>query len=307
MLNVFKIAACSVSLLMLGTAAALAADTLDPSDPNDAITIDRKIHCSAEDGLPIVYHWQGRLYSRRLGERDTHLFNLQGMNVRQCVSVKDKKRGTGYRMVSREIMLYLDPKTDKLIDTWDNPFTGEEVEIIHVANDPVNSRGATFPVNRDGSDFSLPLRINNGKVFMIAEVPLFYTNALGGDFQTYVGNHYQAMEIFDFIADEDDLMDASSGVAYPTVAWVRVAQWLPWMEMGSRPGIMIANAAGQKLNSYDELPDILKDTIAERYPDYTAPPPGDDARPNETSWTVFKKVLSERMAKEGTKASAGGH
>ncbi|MEO0410633.1 MAG: DUF1838 family protein [Pseudomonadota bacterium] len=294
--------------LAIGATSALADDhKLDPNDPNDAITLNRKIHCSAEDGKDIVYHWQGRLYSRRQGERDRHLFNLQGMNVRQCVTVKDKKRGTGYRMVSREIMLYLDPKTNEIIDEWENPFTGETVEVIHVANDPVNSRGATFAKTRDGKDFTLPLRIKNGKVFMLAEVPLFYTNALGGDFQTYVGNHYHAMEIFDFIMEEDDILDASSPVAFPTVAWVRIAQWLPWMEMGSRPGLMVANAAGQKLNGIAELPQVLRGALEKRFPKYVSAPPPDDARPNETSWTVFKKKLSERMAKEKKSASAGGH
>jgi len=170
------------------------------------------------------------------------------------------------------------------------------VDVIHVANDQVNSRVTTYPKGRDGSDYSLPMRIKNGKVFMLAEVPLYYTNARGGDFQTYVGNHYHAMEIFDFIGEEADILDPDAAVSYPTVAWVRVAQWLPWMEMGSRPGVMVANAAGQKLNSFEELPDVLKDTIKERYPIYTAPPPVDDTRPNETSWTYFRKVLSERAA-----------
>lgn len=294
-------------LALLAGTPATAKDILDPSDPNDAITLNRKIHCSAEDSKEVVYHWQGRLYSRRQGERDRHLFNLQGMNVRQCVTVKDEKRGNGYRMVSREIMLYLDPKTNEVLDTWDNPFTGETVEVIHVANDPVNSRGATFPKTRDGKDFSLPLRIKNGKVFMLAEVPLFYTNALGGDFQKYVGNQYHAMEIFDFIMEEDDILDASSPIAYPTVAWVRIAQWLPWMEMGARPGLMVANAAGQKLNDIDELPKVLRKAIKKRYPLYASAPPVDDKRPNETSWTVFKKKLSERMAKEGKMADAGAH
>lgn len=286
--------------------AASAHGTLDMNDPIDAMTLNRKIQCSAEDGVEAIYQWQGRLYSRRQGERDRHLFNLQGMNIRQCVSMEDKERGKGFRMVSKEIMLYLDPKTSEIVDTWENPFTGETVEVIHVANDPVN-QPPSFAKRRDGSDYQLPLRVSNGKVFMMAEVPLFYTNALGGDFQSYVGNHYQAMEIFDFVADEDELMDADNPIAYPTVAWVRLAQWLPWMEMGSRPGMMIANAAGQKLNSFDELPDIMKDAIAKRYPGYVSAPPADDARPNETSWTLFRKVLTDRMEKEGKKAQSGGH
>jgi hypothetical protein len=36
------------------------------------------------------------------------------------------KRGTGYRYVSREILLYEDPVTEKPLTTWKNSWTGEE-------------------------------------------------------------------------------------------------------------------------------------------------------------------------------------
>ena len=29
--------------------------------------------------------------------------------------------------------------TGQIIDAWDNPFSGERVEVVHVANDPVNT------------------------------------------------------------------------------------------------------------------------------------------------------------------------
>ena len=34
--------------------------------------------------------------------------------------------------------------------------------------------------------------------------------------------------------------------------------------------------------------------LRERYPLYQTPPPLDDKRPNETSWTVFKKYIDEK-------------
>ena len=38
--------------------------------------------------------------------------------------------------------------------------------------------------------------------------------------------------------------------------------------------------------------DVSRQTFrSERYPEYKAPPPGDDARENETSWTYFKKKV----------------
>ena len=39
---------------------------------------------------------------------------------------------------------------------------------------------------------------------------------------------------------------------------------------------------------------LLRSVLTSRYPSYFEPPPLDDARPNETSWTVFRKHLEDR-------------
>ena len=75
--------------------------------------------------------------------------------------------------------------------------------------------------------------------------------------------------------------------------------------MRGRQGQMVFNAMGNKLKSFDELPKVLKDEIALNYPAYTAPPPGDDARPNETTWTVFKKMVDAERARSGDKPLQG--
>jgi len=87
---------------------------------------------------------------------------------------------------------------------------------------------------------------------------------------------------------------------------VRISDWMPWMKMRGRQGQMVFNAMGNKLKSFDELPKVLKDEIALNYPIYTSPPPLDDQRPNETTWTVFKKWVAE---KDGGKKPnpSGGH
>ena len=272
------------------------ADTLDLTDPAQALKATRKLYCSLEDGKPITYQWQGRAYSRVPGERDRHLFNVLGMNVRACSTVADADRGEGFRLVSREIMLYLDPETNDVLRRWSNPWTGADVEVLHVANDPVNFRAPLFPVGRDGQPYRFPGRTGGGKVFINVEVPLFYTNPLAGDFQGAAGNHYHAMEMFNFIMDEADLIDGDKDTTGAVVSWARVAQWLPWMQMGSRPGVMVFNTTGRKLESWDGLEQVLKDEIAANYPDYRRPPPADDARPNETSWTYYKKIVEQRRA-----------
>jgi hypothetical protein len=87
-------------------------------------------------------------------------------------------------------------------------------------------------------------------------------------------------------------------VAYPVVSWVRLAQWLPWMEMGDRAGLLYFNAMGRKLESFDQLSDTMKAEISASYPTFKAPPPVTDERRNETSWTYMKKIIDERANAE---------
>jgi Protein of unknown function (DUF1838) len=271
-------------------AAAAQARMLDPKVSVDAFEISKRLQCGEADGKQAVYHFAGNIYSRVEGEPDRLLFRAEGMNVRQCVTVNDPKRGKGYRLVSREVLFYIDPKSGEIVRKWTNPWSGETVDVMHINNDPVNSR-PSFPISADGKPATFTGRIEGKWLFMPFEVPLFYENVLGGAYQDYVGGKYHAMEIFDFIADANEMLDTKNATSYPSIAWVRVSDWMPWMKQRGRQGLLIFNATGSKLKSFDELPVIMKDEIAKNYPIYTAPPPGDDPRPNATTWTVFKAMI----------------
>jgi hypothetical protein len=284
----------TLALLLLATPAS--ARILDTTKPEDVMEIDKRMQCGVRDGVPAVYHWSGEVYSRVTGEPDRLLFKGEGFNVRQCVTVNDPKRGKGWRLVSKEIMLYLDPKTGAVLRDWANPWTGETVKVMHIANDPVSQR-PSFAASADGT----PIRFNGRRsgrwMLMPAVIPLFYHNVLAGEYQDYVGGKYHSMEIFDFTADADELLDTKYPTAHPTISWVRISDWMPWMKMRGRQGQIVFNAMGTKLKGFDDLPKVLKDEVAANYPGYTTPPPGDDPRPNATTWTEFKKqVESERKA-----------
>lgn len=284
------------------------ARTLDPDVPEDALEISKRLQCGVSADEPAVYHWSGNIYGRSPGVRDKLLFKGEGMNIRRCVEVEDPERGTGWRLISREIMLMLDPETGEVVDQWENPYTGETVEVMQIHNDPVNS-GPSFAVGRNGEPFRLSTLVEAGPyVFVPFEVPLFYPNPLAGDYQQYVGNMYHAMEIFDFAALKSDLYDTSKPTAYPMISWVRLSPWAPWMEMGGRPGQMVFNAMGRKLpGGFKELPDVLKNEIRENYPIYEQAPPKDDTRRNETTWTKFKMLTDAKREAAGEGAPTTGH
>ncbi|MGY4495006.1 DUF1838 family protein [Pseudomonas sp. TE3610] len=263
---------------------------IDLQHPHGALTALRKLHGSTLDGKPVIFHWSGHAWARREGEPDRLLFKVEGMNVRQCASLSDPLRGAGFRLVSRELMLYLDPVTGEPLRTWHNPWTQAEVAVMHVANDPVNLR-PFFERDAQGQPLESSFRVQGERVFAASEIPLFYPNPMAGDYQEYVGNQYHAMEIFDFVADRQTLLSEATDTADAALAWVRIAPWLPFMRMGSRPGLMVFNAMGQTVAAIDDLPTVLRDAITKDYPAYAQPPALDDNRTNATSWTVARQMI----------------
>ena len=275
---------------------AFAAD-LDPDDPDDALTIGRKIGCSTVDGEPITYWWHGKAYSRRQGERDRLLFHVEGMNIRTCSSVDDPEKGPGYKLVSRELLLYKDPETGDVLSTWDNPWTGETVDVLHVANDPVNF--TAHKIGRDGKPSTFSGDFLGNRWWQTNTFPLWYPNPLAGEYQQEIGGTYHATEMFNFMGDVESLLDPDTSTADVQVGWARMSDWLPWMMMNGREGVIYMHTAGRKLDSFDQLSDTMKAEIAEHYPEYDSPPPLDDARRNETSWIYYKKIRDgERQAPE---------
>ncbi len=287
-----------LSLVFLTSAACTAtASQLDPNDPDDALTIARKIQCSTIDGEQITYWWHGKAFSRRMGERDRLLFLVEGMNTRQCTTTSDPDKGTGYKLVSRELLLYKDPKTGEVLSQWENPWTGETVDVLHVANDPVNF--AASSIGRDGRPSTFPGTILGDKWWQTATVPLWYPNPLASEYQKEIGGTYHATEMFNFFGDVESLLDPDTTTADVHVGWARMSDWLPWMMMNGRDGIIYMHTAGRKLDSFDQMSDTMKAEIEKHYPEYVAPPPADDMRRNETSWLYYKKIRDgERQAPE---------
>ena len=281
----------AIALAMSLAAATANARTLDVGKPEDALIVGRKITCgTTEDGKVHYGTWWGRAYGRVSWEKDRHLFNVVGVNARQCATVKDPERGNGYRSVSREIMFYLDPKTNRVLDTWDNPYTGQKNTVVHVANDPVNMREPTFARGRDGTAAKIELEPFGDTYVNRSEIPLYYENALAGGYQKEMGGMYQAMEIFTRFLPKSLLDSNAKELKGNRLAWNRVSQWLPFMNMEGRPGIMIFVTAGGPVDKFEDLDPTLKDQINRNFPKYKEPPPLDDKRPNETSWTYYKKI-----------------
>lgn len=214
------------------------------------------------------------------------LFNFEGYNINRKIRQSD---GT-FLSLSREFVVYREPVASQILQVWMNPSTRKPNEVFYVANDPVNG---VF----DGPTPSFPLPSRN-PVYDIynTDVVLEYPNPLTPDNypRFSAGDIYDSVELFGFFANST-LLHSSTDISVPYIAtWMRKSEYLPWMEMGRTPGTLYYTTLSWKCNSgLSCVSDDIMQLINNDYPKYrTAPTTRED--PNETSWTVFKKVIDQR-------------
>ena len=76
------------------------------------------------------------------------------------------------------------------------------------------------------------------------------------------------------------------------------------MKMQGRSGMLVFTTVGGRVDSFKDLPQSLRREIEINYPAYKEPPPLDDARPNETTWTYAKKLIDAKRAASSTQRTA---
>jgi hypothetical protein len=231
-----------------------------------------------------VYYFKGAVRAQQPDKRAEKIFDFEGFNVARTVLDEN----SNWRMLTREVAVYRDPQTGKILETWENPFTGKDVKVLPVWNDPVNA-----VLGPKGSSSPTPVEDLGEEVCYSVDAFLTYPSPLPREQypQYSQSDIYQGAELFNFYAEKDDLADPQASSVSAEISWTRIGPWLPWMQMGDRPGEMVYHTRGYKVPSgVDGLPRELRQFVQERNPEFLHAPT-EYSTPNETSWTYFKKQL----------------
>lgn len=238
------------------------------------------------DGKKTFLPWTGSVYAFVPGEPKKHLFKIVGMSVSRCIANGENS----WDFTSRELTYYLDPETGEVLHKWENSWTEEVLPVVHVSNNPVQGTfKGLFPAKVDGdiTTFVFDLFSN-------------YPNPLAGDdrFLDYSPNPiYQAAELFKLTVPTEDLFNSKiASVSKLILSWDRIGPWVPWMKMGNKPGHLIYSANGQRVNNFEELPQLLQDEINTRVSLYKDAAKAKLDTEGMTSWTYFKKHFDEYLA-----------
>jgi Protein of unknown function (DUF1838) len=200
------------------------------------------------------------------GEAARPLVRFDGFSVCRLIAIPD-----GFRKLLREVVFYRDLRSGQLLEQWTNPWTGEVVPVVNVANDPFNYNITLYypePPSFGGKNeakppripFLLPWRDMGDKLLLTTDIHLFYPNALQPDKwpRESSGPMVQASEMFRYVIDRKAVEDPTRTSVTYNGTWNRITPWLPWMLLGTKPGHCLYVGDMGASDSLDVVPkDIL--------------------------------------------------
>ncbi len=270
------------------------AGPLDLAKPLDNLVALLKLQADLS-GAPVYGGFPGKAWAWIPDEGNVLLFNTYGIGAsRLAWSPEDQ----AFRLMHREALFYCDPKSGEVLDAWTNPLTGARLDVLHILNDPVNrvytlKGGPLAPpypymTNGDRIVFQLDvLRGSEKSPMSRKDYPLHAQQDL-----------YQSGELWAISGSLAEINDPRVTSASCHTSWKRVSPWLPFMEMGNRPGLMIYHSQSFKfMDGWGELPEPIRRYVDRNHPTYLEPPASwDGLAKNENTWTYSKKEIDRRRA-----------
>ncbi|MCU0375178.1 MAG: DUF1838 domain-containing protein [Chitinophagaceae bacterium] len=108
---------------------------LNLSEVKDNLDAYLKMRASLDTTEQPVFYASGKIYAYEPDKPWRHLYDFEMYNIARTQKMPGD---SGYYLLTREMLVYKDPKTGEILKNWTNPWTGEVVEVLPVWNDPVN-------------------------------------------------------------------------------------------------------------------------------------------------------------------------
>lgn len=155
------------------------------------------------------------------------------------------------RRLNKEVIFYTNPRTGEIIEEWTNPWTGENVKVVQVANDPFNYTISEWLILAP-EDFGGDKNVKPKKIPLIfpwhqmspthlslsTDMHLYYPNAMNPEkwVRESSGAMVQVSEMMRYCAPIAEIENPKLTSVSFTGTWNRITPWMPWMLMGQEPG-----------------------------------------------------------------------
>ena len=286
---------------------------LDWSNPYDNLYAFGKIWAGYDE--PQVGAFHGLMYARIGNRRLMPLFGYVGTGVMQS-----RIDGDGNMWIrGKETGYFTDLATGDILDTWNNPFTGEKVKVFNFYNPrmggkltaemPKFSMGAasdeatlmnegTHRADSGKVPFLLPFETYGNDLMLAWDYAHEYTNPVTpeGWPRASTGPRINPSEHFTFNLSLAEMNDRSAPACRYTAGFSRLSQWWPWMRMGghdlAETGMIFGRMFSHKgLKNRGDVPRKVLAYIDKHAPDYLEPPKDWPLEKPRGTWEAFAEEV----------------
>jgi hypothetical protein len=254
-------------------------------------------------GEPVIGIFPGKAWLWIPGENNFEAFHTYGVGASR---LEYNEAEQGWRFYHREVLLYRDPQTGEVLDTWDNPVTGHKVRVVHVHNDPVQR---FYPLEKGPFAPPYPYIVNGDNLVFQLDVfrpPVPGNNPLTrADYPLHSQQDlYQTGELWAIDGSMQALNNPENTRVPCHTAWTRISMWEPFFEMGNRPGVVIYHSqAFTTQNGVDDIDPQIRAYLGKNYPqflEYPHAPTEWGEGHQENHWTYAQKIIDKARAEGKT-------
>jgi hypothetical protein len=241
---------------------------LDPGTSEGLYTIHRKLHFSFDDRLVYWY-----LILTRYGLVDSAFTPFWNMYV-GFLSVSEDIPG-GFRTRVMSAIFYTDLETDRLLEHFDNPYTGKRVAVpqpgvIRVVRD-YSRTGLVTPLPRTYGTRNLDMETRQygdvGPAWILGDdVWCYGDTGFRAEPSARAPRVVQVNDWSAFHGSAAEVSDPKVMSANATQNFNDINTWSDWLEMGDHPGNFVSRGFGRKVGSLADMPPGWTSIMKERNP-----------------------------------------
>lgn len=226
----------------------------DFNDPVANAALYAKVAGTQETGM-VYLQYYGDIFAVVPNQDQIGLFSVKGIAKSQWTPDQEAQ-SFSYR--NHDHGIFCDYETGEVLETYENPFTGETNIPMHYRSGPLTANIA--PKKTDGSDYILPWRVTGNQ--------LSVTESGFGSTKNYLdpkdwpkastGEKLHFNVSSTYIARTEDAFDPSKKSVVADHIWTFLTPFAPWMLVGDMPGYALWRWVGRKIIDEAELdPEII--------------------------------------------------
>jgi hypothetical protein len=279
-------AGATVSMGLGAMGAHAATPKLNLSDPAERLRVRMKVTASLKPE-PQYKFYRLHLYAYLNEGNLVPLMTMNNINITTATKVGDNK----YAIVGFESGVYCKFDTDEVLETWENPITGEKREVWQFIGGPLKGTITADGVDTGEGATVKPKEMRmeqlGDMVFVPSQSAFKFPNPIKPDQwpKESAGPMFFWDSHFVYGAKVEDVMNPALDSAPAFCQFQNFVSWHPWLGLGGKAGRTYGKAYGTKLKSLDELPSGIVDQFRKHTPEIF----------DTANWKEFKDDFKDYM------------